>query len=166
MIGGAASTDVQGIDDDIDARDTFLGMFFDADRRRWDRVEEALADGVYLDYSSSKGSTPRTQSRTDVVKGWLDFIPGFDATHHHLTVVRSSGLPDGIRIEANGTTTHVLQIGESDSLWTVVGFYDARLRKRTSGWEIYSLTFHRLCSSGNERLYEMAVDRAANGGNA
>jgi SnoaL-like domain len=143
-------------------RDALLTLFFATDRRDWDTVRALLADRVTLDYTSLNGGAPATLRGDDVVTAWKALLPGFDATHHHITVITSSARPDGsVDIVANGTATHRLATTSGEPLWTIAGYYNANLTPDAGRWTITALTFTATWGSGNQHLVAAAQQRAA-----
>jgi hypothetical protein len=153
------------VDDHHAARDTLLMMFFATDRRDWDTVRSHLADTVHLDYTSLNGGEPATIDADDLVTAWKGLLPGFDATHHHLSIITSTGSDIGIDIIANGTATHRLASTSGESLWTIAGYYNATLQPAGGRWAISAITFTATWGAGNQELVTLAQQRAAaNGG--
>jgi hypothetical protein len=89
------------------------------------------------------------------------FLPGFDATHHQLSVVGSRAVKSGIEVVANGTAAHRLASVTGESLWTIAGYYTAVMTQAGGRWVVSSLVFTCTWGSGNRGLVREAQARAA-----
>jgi hypothetical protein len=146
--------------DHLAARDAFLHMFFAVDRRDWDLVAALLDEEVTSDYTSVWGGEPARQTRAELVGAWRGLLPGFDATHHHLTVITSSGAGSEIAVLANGTATHRLRTDGTDEFWTLGAHYAATLVRRGQDWVITALTCTADWETGDRSLVSQAAARA------
>ncbi len=148
-------------EDHLGARDALVAMFFAADRHAWAAVRAYLAETLSLDYTSLNGGEPASVSADGLVEAWKAFLPGFDVTHHQLSVVSSRAVSNGIEVVANGTATHRLASVTGESLWTIAGYYTAVLGRAGDRWVISSLVFTCTWGSGNRELVREAQARAA-----
>ena len=64
------------------ASSAFTGMLHAFDMRDWQRVRDAFADHVDIDYSSLFGVPAATVSSDEANGGWRSFGGAFDATQH------------------------------------------------------------------------------------
>jgi hypothetical protein len=134
-------------------------MFFAIDRRAWDEVRSSFTDTVWLDYASLNGGEPDTIAANDMVDAWKGVLPGFDATHHHVTPVMTTPSAEGFRVILNGTATHRVASAHGDSLWTIGGYYEADLVTEADVWKIARFTFVATWGSGNRDLVRLAQER-------
>ena len=128
-----------------------------ADRHDWRRVRAAMADQITTDYSSVFGGKPVTQSADTLVKGWANFLPGFDSTHHMVSSLIVSSLKGNkATAHANFTATHRI----AKALWVLGGRYTYQLRREGSSWRVTSLTVTALWETGDRGLIKQAGQRA------
>ena len=128
-----------------------------ADRHDWPRVRAAVADTVTADYTSLWGGQAAPQSADDLVAGWADFLPGFDATHHMVTNKTVLHLDnDTAAAEADFTATHRID----GDLWVLGGRYSYRLVRREGRWRVTHLTVTARWETGDRDLAAQAAARA------
>lgn len=136
---------------------TISAVFSGADERNWQKVQDAMAEEVLLDYSSLSGSPAATLTSKQIVEAWKGFLPGFDKTHHQLS---------DFHVTLDGNTATVRFTGKADhfinkEIWTVEANYDAGLSKTQSGWEVTMLKLNLISQSGNTGLPAQAQKLAA-----
>jgi SnoaL-like domain len=139
--------------------DVVVEMFFATDRRAWDTVRDSFTDTVRLDYTSLTGGEPVMIAADDMVEAWKGVLPGFDATHHHVTPVTTTPSAEEARVILNGTATHRLASAHGESLWTIGGYYEVDLVTGVDGWKIARFTFVATWGSGNRDLARLAQER-------
>ncbi|MEM6498042.1 MAG: nuclear transport factor 2 family protein [Pseudomonadota bacterium] len=129
-----------------------------ADRHDWPRVRGAMADQITTDYSSIFGGKPVTQSADALVKGWAQFLPGFDSTHHMVSsLIVSASKDNTATAHANFTATHRI----AKALWVLGGRYTYQLSKVGGTWRVTSMTVTALWETGDRDLIKQAAQRAA-----
>ncbi len=145
-------------DDRAAILDPITAIAAGADRHDWDRVRDAFADEVTLDYTSLWGGEPATQAADNVIAQWSGFLPGFEATHHMVTNHTVTSLDgNAATAEADFTATH--RIG--DDLWILGGRYDYDLVRTEGDWKVEGLTMTALWETGDRGgLIERANERA------
>ncbi|MEM9629746.1 MAG: nuclear transport factor 2 family protein [Pseudomonadota bacterium] len=135
--------------------------FFEAvDNRDWVAAKALMNDPIHLDYSSY-GAGPAAELRpSDILHGWQQVLPGFDATQHQLgpLIIETEG-PEA-HVRANVTATHQIAAVTGGELWTVFGSYEIGLTQTADMWRISSLTFLFKYQGGNTELPELAQKRA------
>jgi SnoaL-like domain len=132
-----------------------LAIFNGADERDWQKVEQAMADNVLLDYASLSGNPAATLSAKQIIEAWRGFLPGFDSTHHHLSDFHVQQNGDQAVIHCKGKADHFLN---NDS-WTVEGTYDAEAAKVNGEWVVTKLKFNLSGQSGNTALPAQAAEK-------
>ncbi len=128
--------------------ETISAIFNGADERNWGKVQKALAQNVWLDYSSLSGNPAATLPATQIIDGWKGVLPGFDKTHHQLsdfTVEQTDGTATA---HFKGKADHF--IGEEK--WTVEATYDAELSKEGDEWRVTKPVLNLIQQSGNTEL--------------
>lgn len=98
-------------------------IFEGADERDWKKVKASFANDVLLDYYSMNGNPAVVLSSADIVKAWKGFLPGFDLTHHQVTLFNIEESGGIAKAHFSGKADHFID-GES---WTVEGTYDLEL---------------------------------------
>lgn len=93
-------------------------IFHGADQRDWGAVQNALADQVWLDYTSLAGGQPSLLTGQQIAGAWASFLPRFDKTHHQLS---------HFEVDLGGSTAKARFSGKADHFigtasWTVEGF--------------------------------------------
>ena len=108
------------------------------------------------DYSSLWGNEPMTGDPTLKANGWSGFIPGFDTTRHDIDV-RAVEVRDGTAtVRAHVTADHWLD----GNRWSISGFYDVQLAKRSGDWRITHWVFSLEREEGDRSLVDVAERRA------
>jgi len=127
---------------------TITAIFHGADQHDWPAVENALADQVWLDYTSLAGGQPSRLTNKQIADAWASFLPGFDKTHHQLShfEVDLGGSPAKARF--SGKADHF--IGAAS--WTVEGSYDAEAIQQNGRWRVTKLVLHLVNQSGDLSL--------------
>ena len=115
--------------------DALQAIFNGADERNWQKVEQAMADNVLLDYVSLSGNPAATLPAKEIVAAWAGFLPGFDRTHHHLSDFEVQQNGDEAIIHCKGKADHFL----NNESWTVEGTYDAGATKTNGQWVVTKL---------------------------
>jgi hypothetical protein len=136
---------------------TVSAVFNGADEHNWQKVHNAMADEVLLDYASLSGSPAATLTSKQIVEAWKGFLPGFDKTHHQLS---------NFAVTQNGNTLTVHFTGKADhfidkDIWTVEATYDADLSKTNDKWRVTMLKLNLTNQSGNTNLPALAAQRLA-----
>lgn len=128
--------------------ETVTAIFNGADERNWPKVQQAMADNVYLDYSSLSGNPAAAIPAVQIVTAWKNFLPGFDRTHHQLSDFTVSVNGDTATVHFNGKGDHFID----KEVWTVEGNYDAEVVKANGEWRVAKLKLNLLQQSGNLNL--------------
>lgn len=123
----------------------------------WRGVQDALAPEIRVDYSSLFENEPRVQTADELVAGWKDLLPGFDATQHLTGPILVQ--QDGEYALARCAVTATHMIGKVN--WTVGGHYEMTLEERAGSWRIAAISFHRVFVHGDQDLPRQAKERAA-----
>jgi hypothetical protein len=127
---------------------TITAIFHGADERDWAAVQNALADQVWLDYTSLSGGQPSLLTGEQIVDAWASFLPGFDKTHHQLS---------HFQVDLGGSSATARFSGKADHFigaasWTVEGSYDAEAIQQTGRWRVTKLVLHLVNQSGDLSL--------------
>jgi len=139
--------------------ETVQNIFIGADEKNWELCRSSFADIVCVDYTSLAGGVPAETRSEDVIAAWQEFLPKFHTTHHQLGnfTVRQTG--DFATISFYGTATHFLPNDSGNNVWTVVGTYDASLRRSGNGWKVATMKFNFKYQDGNLNLPALARTR-------
>jgi hypothetical protein len=134
---------------------TVSAIFSGADEHNWQKVQDALADEVLLDYSVLSGNPASTLTSKQIVDAWKGFLPGFDKTHHQLSKFEVFQNGDAAKVHFYGKADHFID----REVWTVEATYDAGLSKSSGSWKVTALTLNLLSQSGNTGLPAEATKR-------
>lgn len=132
-------------------------VFIAADERDWERCRAALADRVYLDYSSLSGVPAQELTAEDIVSSWMGFLPRFHATHHQLGNFTVEDNGETAIVKCYGTATHFYPTTSGHNVWTVVGTYEAKLARWKDSWNVTALRFNLRYQDGNLGLADIAA---------
>lgn len=142
--------------DFLAVQDTVRKLFIYPDEGNWDGMSnEVFATEVFLDYSSFGGGHPEKKGCSEIIEEWSAFFDRMEYTHHQL---------GNELIEVDGETAtaftyvtagHYKTNDSGNNLWTVVGTYDIKLEKRTSGWKIIEMKFNYKYQFGNADIPNM-----------
>ena len=127
------------------------------DRHHWDRIRNAFANEVTLDYTGLWGRERSTQSANDFNAQWSSFLPGFDETLHLVTnhtITAYDG--SSAMMQADFQAAHKID----DSQWILSGHYDYELTKADDEWKRQSVTMSWAHETGDRGLVSLAADRA------
>ena len=137
---------------------TVSAIFNGADEHNWQKVEQALADEVLLDYSSLSGNPAAKLTSKQIIDAWKGFLPGFERTHHQLSKFEVSENGDEAEAHFYGKADHFI----GKEIWTVEATYDAGLTKTGGDWKVSRLKLNLLSQSGNTGLPGLAGQRVSN----
>jgi dienelactone hydrolase len=127
-----------------------------ADARNWNRVAEAFAPRVVLDYGVPELLTPEA-----IVARWSPLFAQLGATRHSISDVRVQPHAGGFRVEAGFTATHELAGAPGGDTWTLRGRYTWEVRPQADGaLRITRLRMVPVASEGNTSLIAEAQRRA------
>ncbi|WP_343304094.1 nuclear transport factor 2 family protein [Chitinophaga niabensis] len=130
-------------------------IFNGADERNWPKVQQAMAENVYLDYSSLSGNPAASIPAEQIINAWKSVLPGFDRTHHQLSGFAVTIEGDTATIHFNGKADHFID----QNSWTVEGTYDATAVKENDQWHVSALKLNLLKQSGDLSLPGEAMKR-------
>lgn len=140
-----------------------IGTF--ADLGQWDRVKEAFADEVILDYTSyaaavagGDGGSPATLTPDQIVAAWKTVLPGYERTQHLITnhLVTIDG--DKAHCLSQVFASHYLPNTQGEDYWIVVGHYDHELVRTENGWKVTLMRLNYGFQLGNLKLSDLAVE--------
>jgi len=134
---------------------TVSAVFNGADEHNWQKVHDAMADEVLLDYASLSGSPAAMLTSNQIVEAWKGFLPGFDKTHHQLSGFHVIQNGDTAIVHFNGKADHFID----EDIWTVEGTYDSILSKANNRWRVTELKLNLKNQSGNFNLPALAAQR-------
>lgn len=140
------------------------------DSKNWEMVRQCFADEIYVDYgatSAATGSPDDPRNADDWIAVVRSVIDGFDFTRHTISNHRFSR--DGSRIVCRAylTADHVIVANPGDTwaapeeIATVVGEYTNTCELDEQGWKIRRSKLEMQWSRGNDGLYPVAIERAA-----
>ena len=132
-----------------------------ADARRWDDLQQLLADPIHVDYTSLSAGEPVTTSPAELVNGWRAGLGGLQATQH--LIANHQIALDGHRATCTAyvQATHVLPNASGGPIWTVAGRYDFALHRSPDAWRIAGLTLTVQWATGNQQIVRLAASQAA-----
>lgn len=140
-----------------------IGTF--ADLGQWERVKQAFADEVILDYTSyaaavagGDGGSPERMTPDQVVNAWKSVLPGYKRTQHLITnhLVTVDG--DTAHCVSQVYASHYLPNAQGEDHWIVAGHYDHELVRTEDGWKVTLMRFNYGFQMGNPKLSDLAVD--------
>lgn len=134
----------------------------EADQRNWDKVQNAFAPEVLLDYSSM-GAKAETLKPSQIAANWKTVLPGFKATQHQITNHRISVNGSEADCFSYVTALHYLPNETKNDVWRVVGFYNHHLIKTQNGWRVDKMKFTATIIDGNLDLPKSAVENVKKG---
>jgi hypothetical protein len=139
--------------------ETINRMCISVDSRDWNKVGDSFDHKVVLDYTSMSGGKPSTLTPVEIINAWKSLLPGFDATHHQTGnfLVEING--NQAEAFCYGTATHYLKNNSGKNIWTVVGTYNASLKKIENQWKINKFKFNLQYTDGNNDLPKLAQER-------
>jgi hypothetical protein len=132
-----------------------LDIFEGADERNWERVKNAMAEKVLLDYTSMTGGEPASLSPDAITTAWSNFLPGFDKTKHNLINFKITPSEELMTITFDGKADHFID----DKIWTVEGDYYAEAQNNC---RISLLKFNFKRQSGDTELPAKATEKMQN----
>lgn len=128
-----------------------------ADQGAFEYLGRLFAPQVTVDYTSLFGGEAAPVERTDLMKQWAAFLPGFDATYHDLSNLRVDVNGSSASASADITASHWLG---DDGFWAVVGNYEFTLQKSGDNWVITSVTLNSQSESGSRDILGEAPKKA------
>jgi hypothetical protein len=143
------------------ASSVFTGMLHALDMRDWQRVRDAFADHVDIDYSSLFGVPASTVSSDEQIGGWRSFVGAFEATQHVTGPYVTSECQGEILAATHVRGYHRIAGAPGGDTWLVAGHYLVRLVHRRTSWRIIGLTLKVFYQEGNLDLPRIAGERAA-----
>ena len=82
-------------------------LFFAAvDERDWEGAEALMTHPFHLDYSSFGAGPAADLAPSKTLAGWQSMLPGFDATHHHLSPLEIDVAADIATVHCSVVATH------------------------------------------------------------
>jgi hypothetical protein len=136
-------------------------MLHALDLRDWQKVRDAFADHVDVDYSSLSGEPAANVAGDDLVGGWRSFVGAFDATQHMTGPCTATERDHEVVVHTHVRGYHRIADAPGGATWLVAGHYVLRLVQRRAGWRIVGLTLKVLYQEGNLELPAIARSRAA-----
>jgi len=127
---------------------TITTIFHGADQRDWIAVQNALADQVWLDYTSLAGGQPSLLTGQQIAVAWAAFLPGFDKTHHQLSHFEVDLGASSAKARFTGKADHFI----GTASWTVEGSYDAEAIQQNGRWRVNKLVLHLTNQGGDLSL--------------
>lgn len=128
-----------------------------ADQGAFEYLGRLFAPQVTVDYTSLFGGEAAPVDRTDLMKQWAAFLPGFDATYHDLSNLRANIDGDSASVLVNITASHWLG---DDGFWSVSGNYEFTLQKSGESWLITAVTLTSQSESGSRDILGEAPSKA------
>ena len=148
----ASISETQGITNAV------YSFFAAVDTQDWDGTQALMANPFHLDYSSFGAGPGADLPPADILEEWKAFLPGFDATHHHLGPLEIEVAGDSATVRTSVIATHQIAGAEDGDTWTVYGDYVLKL-VRDNGWKLSSNTFRFKFLTGNAGLPALAQAR-------
>jgi uncharacterized protein len=126
-----------------------------ADERQWEKVRDAFAPRVVLDYG-----VPELLQPHEIVAGWEPLFAGFDRTRHEIqdAEVRFAE-SDRAQVTASFVADHWLAGAPGGDHWRLGGRYELELVRTGDGWKVSRMRMIPQESSGNGKLPEEAGRR-------
>jgi hypothetical protein len=145
--------------------DVLVTMFHAVDDLAWDVARSTFAPVVETDYTSLWGGAPARLAPDELIAGWRELLPGFDATHHHIGPILVIGeRPDEVTCTTNVRAGHwIVTAGGGRERWEVIGRYVVRLTRSERGWAISAIMLRAMAEEGDRRVVDLARERVAAG---
>ncbi len=143
--------------------DLIARLLLAVDRLDWAGVRRAFSERVVTDYTSLFGGSVSELSADEVIAGWRQLLPGFDATQHLIGPVVVSANRGTITAETTVRGYHHLREVPGGSTWMVAGIYSFAVTAAADGWQIESMKLSLAYQEGNTALVQLARDRVAAG---
>lgn len=125
-----------------------------ADQGAFEYLGRLFAPQVTVDYTSLFGGEAAPVDRTDLMKQWAGFLPGFDATYHDLSNLRVNVDGDSANALVDITASHWLG---DEGFWSVSGNYEFTLQRNGNNWLINSVILNRQSESGSRDILAEAT---------
>ena len=135
---------------------TITDIFNGSDKHNWELVQNCFSYEVFLDYFSLNKKPGEKVKAAEITKGWSDFLPKFQFTHHVITNFEISLTETIASVFCKGSALHYLPDSEGGDTWTTIGTYDFKLAKVANQWKVNSMIFKLLYEDGNKKLAAIA----------
>ncbi|HWR25614.1 MAG TPA: nuclear transport factor 2 family protein [Methanosarcina sp.] len=132
-----------------------IGIY--ADRHNWDKLSQAFAFEVLLDYSSM-GAPAEKLKPPEIITRWKALLPGFKMTQHVITNHRVTITGDEAECFSYVVATHYLPNPSAKNIWLVMGYYEHHLIRTSAGWKIDRMKLTATLIDGNTQLPQMAME--------
>lgn len=142
---------------------TVAAIFNGSDERNWNKVENAFATELTLDYTSMAGGTPLKLSPQQITTAWKALLPGFQSTHHQIGNSTVTINDNTATVHTHGLALHFLPNTAGENVWVVVGTYDFTLSKVDDNWKVNSMKFNLQKQAGNLDLPKRAEQNVKDG---
>jgi len=147
----------------INVQNAVLRFFAAIDAASWKEAEALMATPFHVDYSSFGAGPAADLAPADVLAGWRQLVPGFEATQHQLGPLSISMDDATARVSADVTGSHFLKSGEGSHHWTVFGRYEMELVDGPTGWQLRLLRLLYRAQTGDGDLPDLARQRVIDG---
>ena len=104
-------------------------MLHALDLRDWQKVRDAFADHVDVDYSSLSGEPAANVAGDQLVGGWRSFVGAFDATQHMTGPCTATERDHEVLVHTHVRGYHRIADAAGGATWLVAGHYVFELRK-------------------------------------
>lgn len=135
---------------------TITNIFNGSDRHDWELVGNSFHFEVFLDYFSLSKKPGEKIKSGEIIKGWSDFLPKFQFTHHVITNFEIKITKVNAEAFCKGHALHHLPNAEGGDTWTTIGTYDFKLEKIAGTWKVNAMIFNLLYEDGNKNLPAIA----------
>ncbi|USE01853.1 nuclear transport factor 2 family protein [Vibrio sp. SCSIO 43133] len=129
-----------------------------ADQGAFEYLGRLFAPELTVDYTTLFGGEAQLVKRQDLIKQWAGFLPGFDATFHHLSNLNVSIDGDKANATVDFTASHWLG---AVGFWAVSGEYEFELQRASDNWQITSVKLNRKAEQGSRDILAEAPNQAA-----
>lgn len=125
-----------------------------ADLQQWSQAWACFDEAIELDYGE-----PQVVSPDSIVRSWMELLPGFDTTKHHLTSVEVTVDQQTASSSSHFEATHQIRGAPGGDTWVLHGVYEHEYRLTPYGWKITRMRMTPSGSEGNDNLVALARGR-------
>lgn len=127
-----------------------------ADTHQFEALEKLFAPEVRVDYTSAFGGEAELKSPQALMTAWAGLLPGFDATRHAVSNIKSEIKGTKASATADVVTDHYI----AGKHWKISGSYDYQLINNDGEWLITGVTFNAGEEKGSRDVLGLATETA------
>ena len=153
MMGCEKEADRTESRDQKEITDLVNRLFMYTDDRNWQGLRnEVFSPTVYFDMVSAGAGPARTIPSEEITNIWNQGFQGVDAVHHQAGHYLITVNGNGADIYAYSVATHFRQAATKGKTRTMVGSYDLKAERTSSGWRLNQFKYNLKYMEGNLTL--------------